>query len=173
MSTPLPRPPRRGRTGTLDSFELHKWFDEIWRILKGAAAFAWTSIDFTGSKLDDILTRPHSMLQTILQADENLSDTNPAKHVTNLQAYDWAKNRTAVRAATADTLAVEGEFLSVTCSTVNITVTLPNPVASPGYPLWIRKTDATAFEVQTSVKNIKFQNSTMKLVSDGTNWVIS
>lgn len=77
------------------------------------------------------------------------------------------------RAVTADTLAAIGEFLSVTCSTVDITVLLPDATLTPGASIWIHKVDATAFKVLTSVKDIAFQNSTMHLISNGIDWKIS
>lgn len=77
------------------------------------------------------------------------------------------------RAVTVDTLAAIGEFLSVTCSTVDIEVLLPDATLTPGASIWIHKVDATAFKVLTSVKDIKYKRSTMHLISNGADWVIS
>jgi len=68
----------------------------VWRdLLEGYAmsldSFPWTSLDFTGSNLQDILTRNHISLQNIEQADETSSDTTKDKHVSDNQlkvAYD-------------------------------------------------------------------------------------
>lgn len=66
-----------------------------------AGANQWTLIDFTGSDIADILTRPHSGLQSILGADETDADSTKDKHVSNLQlktAYDdIADNLAAIK----------------------------------------------------------------------------
>jgi hypothetical protein len=74
-----------------------------------------------------------------------------------------------------DVTAEIGQFLSVTCSIADITVTLPDPtlLANVGQSIWIHKVDDTDFVILTSVKDIAFQNSTMHLISNGISWVIS
>ncbi len=74
---------------------------------------------------------------------------------------------------TEDYTAGLDEFISVTCSTVDITVTLPAAADNSGLSIYIHKVDATAFKVLTSVKDIEFQNSTMHLISSGADWKIS
>jgi hypothetical protein len=89
----IPRPPVT-RGGQVDSFELSKWFDSIWKLLSGAAGTAWILINKNGSKLTDIETRPHSQLQRILGADvtntgQIIIGANTDKHISNEQAYRW------------------------------------------------------------------------------------
>lgn len=76
-------------------------------------------------------------------------------------------------AVTEDYTAGPDEFISVTCSTVDITITLPSAADNQGLSIYIHKVDATAFKVLTSVKDLAFQNSTMHLISDGADWIIS
>jgi hypothetical protein len=75
----------------------------------------------------------------------------------------------------SDATAETGQFISVTCSSVDITITLPDPTLEDniGHSIWIHKVDATAFKVLTSVKDLAFQNSTMHLISNGISWVVS
>jgi hypothetical protein len=171
--TPLPRPPRAQRDGNVDPFEVVRWYDAVWAVLSKVSSIAWTSIDFTGSSLSDIKDRRHALLQAIEAADADSTNTDLGKHITDLLAYGWKRNLAITRTVTVDTTAVIGEHLSVTCSTVDITVTLPDATTNNGYPIWLHKTDATEFKILTSVKDIKFQGSTMHLISNGTNWVIS
>lgn len=138
-----------------------------------ADAHPWDSITKTGSELQDIETRPHSQLQSVLQADVDLSDADAEKHITNALAFDWDRNRCYAVATAVDAAAEAGQHISVTCSIADITITLPSAALNTGMPIWIHKTDATAFKVITSVKNLLFQNSTMHLISNGTSWVIS
>ncbi len=77
------------------------------------------------------------------------------------------------RTVVTDTAAEQYEFLSVTCSTVDITVTLPDATLTPGVSIWIHKVDSTAFKVLTSVKDLFFQGTTLHLVSNGTDWIPS
>lgn len=44
----------------------------------------WIRIDFTDSDLADIITRPHSALQSIQGADDTDTDATEDKHVSNL-----------------------------------------------------------------------------------------
>jgi hypothetical protein len=171
--TPLPRPPRAQRDGNVDPFEVVRWYDALWNVLSKLHSIAWNMIDFKGSSLSDIEDRRHELLQNIEAADVDATDTSLGKHITNLLGYGWKRNLTITREVAADTTAIIGEHLSVTCSTVDITVVLPDVAANNGYPIWLHKTDDTAFAVLTSVKDIKFQGSTMHLISNGTNWVIS
>jgi hypothetical protein len=171
--TRLTRPPRQTGNWEVDSRELFKWFDRVWFILAGIPGISWTIVSKTGSKLSDIETRPHAQLQDVLQTDVDLTDTDPAKHVTNALSFDWDRNRCYIEANAASFNAVVGTFHSVTCSTADITATLPDASLNAGMPIWIHKTDATVYKITTSVKDILFQNTTMHLISNGTDWVIS
>jgi len=97
--TLLPRPPQN-RGGNIDPFELEKWFTRIWLILSATAGISWAIIDKAGSKLSDIETRTHVMLQRVLGADVNNTGKEPivdnplfVKHVSDEQAQGWETAR--------------------------------------------------------------------------------
>lgn len=171
--TRLPRPPRQTGVWAVDLREMLRWFDRIWLVLSGLPGIAWDVISKAGSRLDDLESRDHSQLQSIEQADVSLSDSSPEKHITNELAFAWDRNKVYTAAITADAAALAGQHLSVTCTTADITITLPDPAANTGMPIWIHKADATGYRVLTSVKDLKFQGSTMHLISNGTSWIIS
>lgn len=87
MPTPLNRPPYgappNGREWTL-------WFNQLMKRVSETAQLLWTQIDFTDSKLSDIISRPHSDLQLILPADDTDSDTDLDKHVSNAMVKVYA-----------------------------------------------------------------------------------
>jgi hypothetical protein len=166
--TTLLRPPRLS-----DLRSMERWMQNVYASLSGLPGIAWDVIDKTGSSLEDIETRLHSMLQSIFQADVDLFDTDKEKHITNLLAYNWDRNKVYSVNVAANYTAQIGEHISVTCSTVDITITLPDATTNAGMPVWVHKVDDTAFKVLTSVKDICFQGSTMHLVSNGIDWVIS
>lgn len=93
----------------------------------------------------------------------------------NFAALEAAANKVTVRSISASDTAVIGEFLKVNCSAGHVTVTLPDPTdpLNLGFPIWIRKSDNSRYKVLTDVVNIAYQNTTIKLVCDGTDWVIS
>lgn len=171
--TGLPRPPRQTGEWSVDVREMLRWFDRIWLILSGLPGIAWSVVSKAGSRLDDLESRSHNQLQSVLQADVSLEDNSLEKHITNELAFAWDRNKVYTAAITADAAALAGQHLTVTCSTADITVTLPDPAANTGMPVWIHKADATGYRVRTSVKDLKFQGSTMHLISNGTAWIIS
>lgn len=62
MPVPLPPIPNNPIT---DVFVWRDWFYKVSQLLSQQAAIAWSSIDFTGSNLQDIQTRQHNALQNI------------------------------------------------------------------------------------------------------------
>ena len=62
MAIQLPPIPNNPIT---DVFVWRDWFYTVSQLLGQQAAIAWTSIDFTGSNLRDIVTRQHNALQDI------------------------------------------------------------------------------------------------------------
>jgi hypothetical protein len=62
MANQLPPIPNNPIT---DIFVWRDWFYAVSQLLSQQAAIAWTSIDFTGSNLRDIVTRQHNALQDI------------------------------------------------------------------------------------------------------------
>ena len=91
--TRLPRPPRITGETERDRFEQQKWFDRIWMILSGAPGISWDIVSKVGSSLDDIETRPHSMLQDVLQSDDTSSSSALEKHVTDEQMKKYEDSR--------------------------------------------------------------------------------
>lgn len=62
MSVQLPPIPNNPIT---DVFVWRDWFFTISQLLVQQASIAWSSLDFTGSNLQDIVTRQHNALQSI------------------------------------------------------------------------------------------------------------
>ena len=62
MAVQLPPIPNNPIT---DIFVWRDWFYTVSQLLSQQAAIAWTSINFTGSNLRDIVTRQHNALQDI------------------------------------------------------------------------------------------------------------
>ena len=62
MAVQLPPIPNNPIT---DVFVWRDWFFKVSQLLVQQASIAWTSIDFTGSNLRDIVTRQHNALQDI------------------------------------------------------------------------------------------------------------
>ncbi len=93
MATPLQPPPKNlDRLSLSEQMkETGRWMFEVYRRLKdtGILAILWTNLDFTGSKLTDILTRAHADLQLILGLDTTSADTTKNKHVSNAQGKKW------------------------------------------------------------------------------------
>jgi hypothetical protein len=62
MAVQLPPIPNNPVT---DVFVWRDWFFKVSQLLVQQASIAWTSLDFTGSNLQDIQTRQHNALQSI------------------------------------------------------------------------------------------------------------
>ena len=62
MAVQLPPIPNNPIT---DVFVWRDWFYKVSQLLVQQASIAWTSIDFTGSNIQDIQSRPHNALQSI------------------------------------------------------------------------------------------------------------
>lgn len=67
---PIPLPPIPNNPIT-DVFVWRDWFYKVSQLLSQQAAIAWTSIDFTGSNIRDIVTRQHNALQDIQGGQAN------------------------------------------------------------------------------------------------------
>jgi len=63
-----------------------RYFEYVGGTVARAAQWVWGNIDFTGSRLSDIQTRPHSQLQSVLGADVTDDDATQNKHISNAQA---------------------------------------------------------------------------------------
>ena len=85
MSAPIRRPPETGNR------EFDRWSFELWRRLNDTSllAFSWDSLSKAGSKLTDIETRNHSMLQNVEGFDPTDSSSVKNKHVSNADTMRW------------------------------------------------------------------------------------
>lgn len=55
---------------SLGDFAWSEWFNSLRNYLNSITTFKWSVIDFAGSKLTDIVTRPHSSLQSIVGSSD-------------------------------------------------------------------------------------------------------
>ena len=58
----LPPPPTHAADG---SYIWLDWYRKLYAYVAGGGAIPWSAIDFTGSNISDIVTRPHNVLQSI------------------------------------------------------------------------------------------------------------
>lgn len=63
--------------------EILTWIREANQLLSQEGGTAWQLLNFSGSKLSDIETRPHSDLTSIDAADDTDTDNTFDKHVSN------------------------------------------------------------------------------------------
>jgi hypothetical protein len=151
--TPLPRPPKAQRDGTVDSFETVRWFDAIWTMLSKAGSIGWSFLDFTDSSLGDIETRNHNLLQF----------TRP----TVTEDYD---------------IDVLDDTIFGDATAGKVTITLPTAVDAVG-PHAIKKIDGTLNFVTVAAQvgetldrdltfDLEWQDESINVESDGSNWHI-
>ena len=69
-----------------DVFVWRDWFYQVSQVLTQQASIAWTSINFTGSNLRDIVTRQHNALQDIQGGIANQYYHLTATEYSNVQA---------------------------------------------------------------------------------------
>lgn len=81
MSLKPPPPPVKSEPG---SFAWMDWYKKLYDYLNTAGSIIWSTINFTGSKLTDIVTRPHTALQGILGTGEYHVSATEASKVTSL-----------------------------------------------------------------------------------------
>lgn len=67
MSFTLPPVPT---SKSLSDFAWSEWFNSLRNYLNNITTFQWSVINFAGSKLTDIVTRPHSALQSIVGSSD-------------------------------------------------------------------------------------------------------
>ena len=119
---------------------------------------------------------PDQYNEDALEGDESIEvyDSTLGARKTTPDSLQGYISRSNVVFVTEDYTALVDQFLDVTCSTVDITITLPAAGVSEGKSVYITKADATVWKVVvTGVKDIEFQNSTMHLISNGVDWKIS
>jgi hypothetical protein len=84
---PVPREPMIDRTGQM-SQQWSRWIQQIQRVLSFSGGVAWVIINKTGSRLSDIETRTHAMLQSVLGWTDD-ADTAQVKHISNANGKKW------------------------------------------------------------------------------------
>jgi len=104
MAIQLPPIPNNPVT---DTHVWRDWFFKVSQILVQGAAIAWTSLNFTGSNLRDIVTRQHNALQDMQGGDGadqyyHLS-ASQYSNLTSATAYGAYQNDVDQNLATADT----------------------------------------------------------------------
>jgi len=73
---------------TDDKRQWNMWFNHIHKILSGAPGIAWLVVDKAGSKLTDIETRLHSMLQEV-KGWATGTDTTKDRHISDAIGKVW------------------------------------------------------------------------------------
>lgn len=84
---PVPREPLIDSRGGM-SAQWGRWLQQIQRILSFAGGVAWGIINKAQSRLDDIETRTHAMLQSILGWSPT-TDATQNKHISNANGKVW------------------------------------------------------------------------------------
>ncbi len=88
-----------------NSPEILAWYAELVKNIPGAGSITWTSVDKTGSALADLVSRPHSALTSILEADPASADATRNKHVASNDLKLAADDRVVTAAHRAATSA--------------------------------------------------------------------
>lgn len=124
MAVQLPPIPNNPVT---DVFVWRDWFFKVSQLLVQQASIAWTSLDFTGSNLQDIQTRQHNALQSIQGGIASQYYHLTATEYATVQAFPTIPLTIAnggTGATTAANAAINlglGSGLSVTITTAKLT----------------------------------------------------
>lgn len=153
-------------------FTLQIWLNQIRQIVaSGSSSIPWSSLNFTGSNITDIVGRAHNNLQSIQGGV-----SGQYFHLSN----DWSN--IASTSTNASLTSANGYLLASAASgAINISL----PAATNKYRFHVKKTDATAnavninragsdtFEDGTTSKAITVQNKSYTIYADGTSkWYI-
>lgn len=84
---PVPREPLIGSNGRMSS-QWERWIQQIQRILSFSGGIAWAIVNKAASKLSDIETRTHAMLQSVL-GWVNDADIAQVRHISNANGKKW------------------------------------------------------------------------------------
>lgn len=144
-----PPPPVKSEPG---SFAWMDWYKKLYDYLNTAGSVLWSSINFTGSNITDIVTRLHSSLQGILGTGAYHISAAEATLVTGLSsatgtgAYVHETSPTLITPALGTPTALVGTNITgtaagLTAGTVTTNANLTGPITSVG--------NATAVASQT------------------------
>ena len=115
MALKLPPIPNNPIT---DTFVWRDWFFKVSQLLIQQASIAWSSLDFTGSNLRDILVRQHNALQEIQGGDGiNSYHLTQTEH-TSVQSLPTFGTMTTQN---ANAVAITGGTVTATIGMLNTT----------------------------------------------------
>lgn len=147
-----------------------RWFSDITKIIGGLPGIAWAMVDKTGSRLDDIETRAHNLLQSIsgwssgadVVQDKHISQANGKKWEDHVDVIDGNPHGT-------DHAALEGIAL---LDPTDIDVTIDKHLSNAQAKVWqdhIANTGNPHSTTGDQVLPDQTGNSGKALTTDGTN----
>jgi hypothetical protein len=158
---PVPREPLIDRNGQMSS-QWTRWLQQIQRILSFAGGIAWAIINKTASRLSDIETRTHAMLQSVLGTGDRHITAAENAEITALDALA-AGIVVKVGNASYTVRSIQGTANEIVLSfgdgqSGNPTVSLPLRISGP-----------REFGTETN-KAVIEADGTIKLEGDATGW---
>lgn len=131
---PVPREPLIDRNGQMSS-QWTRWMQQVQRVLSFTGGIAWGIINKAGSKLSDIETRTHAMLQSVLGTGDRHITVDENAEITALDALG---NNIVVKIGNASytVRSIQGTANEIVLSFGdgqggNPTVSLPLTIAGP------------------------------------------
>lgn len=116
MAANLPPPPIRDQ---MDSYTWEEWFRQLRdRTNSSLVSVSWSGIDFSGSSITDILSRPHNSLQTIQGGT-----SAEYYHLTNTEYTELQRNNN-VTSVSANTTYDDSYYTVLVTATAKV-MTLP------------------------------------------------
>jgi len=128
---PVPREPLIDSRGGMSS-QWERWLQQIQRVLSFTGGVAWAIINKTSSRLDDIETRTHAMLQSILGWVSG-ADTVQNKHISNANGKKWEDH---VDIVDGNPHGTDWDMIEGTTSEIPFNVATPGDTNSEGYARW-------------------------------------
>lgn len=128
---PVPREPLVDRSGQM-SAQWTRWIQQIQRILSFSGGIAWAIINKAGSSLTDIVTRPHSALQSIL-GWINDTDASQVRHISNANGKKWEDH---VDIIDGNPHGTDWDMIEGTASEIPFNITTPGTTNTEGVVRW-------------------------------------
>jgi hypothetical protein len=157
------------------------WFQQVTDYGNGVIKTPWDHIDFDGSDLSDIETRPHNVLQAIQGGQTGQYYHLTASELADIQSFF---NRVGVVSVSTNyTFQATDRTVLGNSSSGDITITLPTAVGVTGEALYdvkhigtgnvvtIAPNGSETIDGQTSIELI-FPQDSITVQSDGVNWRI-